>query len=207
MSRPSYSAEQNESVRQDLLRNAAEMLREIGPDELSLRRLAKKMDISHTKVYRYFSSKDALLTAIQMTALTDLQRLLRENDPSDADPLVRLRAASRGLYDFATNNQVEYLFLFATAEMNTELSDDLVELRHEVFNDIVSIANIAYENGQTPLNGRTLANLAWAMLHGLFMLNFQGQLIEGRSFDELFEDALDQMYGRSSRAKQRINVG
>lgn len=200
MSRPSYSAEENEAVRQDLLHNAVELLREIGPDDLSLRRLAKRMGVSHTKVYRYFGSKDALLTAIQMTALAELQDILRKNDPTDAGPLVRLRAASHALYDFATKNQDEYMFLFAGTDNGSEHAADLIELRHEVFNDIVEIANLVRHDGQTALNGRTLANLAWAMLHGLFMLNFQGQLIEGRSFDELFEDALDQMFGRSSKA-------
>ncbi len=201
MSRPSYSAEKNEAVRQELVRYAVHLLRDIGPEELSLRKLSKAMGVSHTKVYRYFENKDALLAAIKMTALTDLQKTLRENDPADASPLTRLRAASRNLYEFASENRVEYLFLFATAEKDTELSDDLIEKRHDVFNDIVAIANIAKENGHTPLDGRTLANLAWAMLHGLFMLNFLGQLIEGRTFEELFEDALDQMFGQSSKAE------
>lgn len=203
MSRPSYSAERNEEVRQELLRCAVELFRECGAEELSLRRLAKRMDISHTKVYRYFSSKDALLTAIQMTALSDLRDLLRENDPSDAPPLTRLRAASRGLYRFAKENQSEYLFLFGAGERDSELSEDFLQLRHEVFNDVVAIANLAHQQGQIPMDGRTTANLAWAMLHGLFMLNFQNQLIEGRSFDELFETALDQMFGRSSRSTSR----
>lgn len=201
MSRPAYSDEKNETVKQDLLRGAVELLRELGPEELSLRRLAKRMDISHTKVYRYFGSKDSLLTAIQMAALTELRNKLRENDPSDAAAMARLRAASRALYDFAVQNPDEYLFLFATTSKSSELSEDLVELRHAVFNDIVAIAKIAQAEGETPLNGRTLSNLAWAMLHGLFMLHFQGQLIEGRSFDELFENALDQMFGPSQKAR------
>lgn len=196
MPRPAYSDEKNETVRQNLLKGAAELLKVVGPDELSLRRLAKSLDISHTKVYRYFDSKDSLLTAIQISALHDLRAQLRENDPSSAAPMARMRAASRALFAFANNNPDQYLFLFATTNKTSELSEELLQLRHEVFNDIVAIAK---EAGETDLDGRTLANLAWAMLHGLFMLHFQGQLIEGRSFEELFESALDNMFGPSQR--------
>lgn len=200
MPRPAYSDEQNETVRQDLLKGAVELLRETGPEELSLRRLAKRMGISHTKVYNYFDSKDSLLTSIQIEALHALRSKIHANDPSDEAPMVRLRAASYALYDFATGSPDEYVFLFGTTHRSTAHSDELLELRHETFNDIVVMSKLANKNGDTKMDGRTLANLAWAMLHGLFMLNFQGQLIEGRSFDDLFEEALDQMYGRASKA-------
>lgn len=199
MPRPAYSDEKNETVRQNLLKGAAELLKVVGPDELSLRRLAKSLDISHTKVYRYFDSKDSLLTAIQISALHELRAQLRENDDATATPMARMRAASRSLYAFATENPDQYLFLFAAKNKSSELSKELLHLRHDVFNDIVDIASTANATAHSKLDGRTLANLAWAMLHGLFMLNFQGQLIEGRSFDELFESALDNMFGPSQK--------
>lgn len=199
MSRPSYSAEQFASVRQELLDGAIRLFREAGPEEISLRKLAKLNGISHTKVYHYFSSKDELLTAIKIKALEDLRKHLQARDPADASPLGRMRAASHSLFHYASNNRDEYMFLFASRETETDLSEDLLALRHEVFNDVVAIANLAAERGDIALSGRTVANLAWAMLHGLFMLNFQDQLIEGRSFEELFEDALDQMFGRESK--------
>jgi AcrR family transcriptional regulator len=199
MPRPAYSDEKNETVRQNLLKGAAGLLKVVGPDELSLRRLAKSMEISHTKVYRYFSSKDSLLTAIQISALHDLRSQMGENDPSSASPMARLRAAARSLYAFAVDNPDQYLFLFATTNKTSELSEELLQLRHDVFNDIVAIASEAKKSGHSKQDGRTLANLAWAMLHGLFMLHFQDQLIEGRSFDELFEQALDIMFGPSQK--------
>lgn len=178
---------------------AIRLFREAGPEEVSLRKLAKLNGISHTKVYHYFSGKDELLTAIKMQALKDLRKHLNARDPVDAAPLERMRAASYSLFNYASNNRDEYMFLFASRETETGLSKDLLALRHEVFNDVVAIANLAAERGEIGLSGRTVANLAWAMLHGLFMLNFQDQLIEGRSFEELFEDALDQMFGRGSK--------
>jgi AcrR family transcriptional regulator len=201
MPRPSYSDQENELIRQELLAGAIKLFRDESIDDLSLRRLAARMDISHTKLYRYFESKEELLAAMRLFILERLGQSLRENDPTHLPPLDRMKAASHALHAFASQNQAEYFFLFSDPVRETEVDKDILEARHGIFNFIVEIAEAAHKAGDTRMDGRTLANLSWAMLHGLFALGFRGQLMEGRSFEELLESAMHLLFAPARSKK------
>lgn len=96
---------------------------------------------------------------------------------------------------FAVSNEKEYFFLFSDEIENTRNSKAYLKQRQALFNFIVEIAKDAQVKGQTDLDGRTLANLAWATMHGLFLLHFRGQFVEGRSFEDLFESAMSLLFG------------
>ncbi|WP_182482240.1 TetR/AcrR family transcriptional regulator [Henriciella barbarensis] len=195
MPRPAYSAEENTTIREDFLDGAIKLFRQVGAEELSLRRLAKHLDISHTKLYRYFGSKEELLIAIRQKILEELQVEMYAQDPTDASATARLRAASYAFCKFAVSNEKEYFFLFSDEIENTRNSKAYLKQRQALFNFIVEIAKQAQVKGQTDLDGRTLANLAWATMHGLFLLHFRGQFVEGRSFEDLFESAMSLLFG------------
>jgi AcrR family transcriptional regulator len=203
MPRPAYSAEENSTIREAFLDGALKLFRQVGADDLSLRRLAKHLNTSHTKLYRYFGSKEELLIAIRQKILEDLQQKMYDQDPADAPATTRLRAASYALCDFAVANQSEYFFLFSDEIEDASNAKAYLKQRHALFNFVVEIAREAQAKGQTPLDGRTLANLAWASMHGLFMLHFRGQLVEGRSFDDLFESAMTLLFGTEQKSKSK----
>lgn len=199
MPRPAYSAEENSTIREEFLEGALNLFRTVGADDLSLRRLAKHLDISHTKLYRYFGSKEELLIAIRQKILEELQERMHNQDPAGAPATTRLRAASYALCEFAISNEKEYFFLFSDDIEPASNSKAYLKQRHSLFNFIVDIAKDAQAKGQTELDGRTLANLAWASMHGLFLLHFRGQLVEGRSFEDLFESAMNLLFGASDK--------
>lgn len=195
MVRPAFSEQENDAIRRTLVDGALELFRQVEPEELSLRKLADHLRMSHTKMYRYFDNKNSLLAAVKIRSLETLHQFLSENDPVEADPVTRLHAASSALFNFCTEHRKEYLFLFSEANTADEIAE-LIQLRHKVFNYIVEIAKIAHTEGYTTLDGRTLAHLSWATLHGLFLLNFGGQLMEGRTFEELLESAAEHLFGK-----------
>jgi len=193
MSRPSYSQQENDAIRQQLIDGAMTLFRQHGQSNLTLRKLASHMNMSHTKLYRYFKNKDALLLSVKMMGLEILYDILIKNDPHDSDPLIRLRVASKSLHSFATHYKKEYLFLFLEINAQEE-TQAFIDMKHKVFNYIVDIAKLANAEGHTNMDGRTLANLSWATFHGLFLLHFSGQLIEGRSFETLLESAINVLF-------------
>ncbi|WP_342806356.1 TetR/AcrR family transcriptional regulator [Alteromonas sp. M12] len=193
MARPAYTDSEYESVRENLTVGALKLFSEIGPDKLSLRKLADFMGVSHTLLYRYFDSKEALFRAIRLESLKKLHEMLRNCDEQNRNenPIARIRAAAYVVQSFSTEYRKEYRFLFSTEQPDLEVNEPLLSLRHEVFDHIVAIAKEAKQQGQISIDARTWVHIVWATMHGILALNESRQLVEGRTFNKLFDSALE----------------
>ncbi|MEQ9586424.1 MAG: TetR/AcrR family transcriptional regulator [Parvibaculaceae bacterium] len=204
MARKPYSQEKFEQIRTEIVSAALEIFTREGDDGLSLRKIAEETGVSHTKMYSYFNNKNELLEALTIEMLNVLEKILKQADDQSKSPIQRLRLAGRALIDFAVAHPSYYVFLFSRPiDLNT-VSERGLEMRHAVFNFVVDIANDAYEKKLTSIEPLTLANLSWAALHGLITLEFNGQLNEGRSLDELATSALELLFAEHlSKPRQR----
>lgn len=195
MARPAFTDSENDEVRRLLTAGALALFREQGVANLTLRKVGELVGVSHTKLYRYFENKEALLATVRMASLTILYGMLVENDRADADPMERMRLAGRTLLKFAVENPRDYHFLFSASQFELEADQALISLRHTVFNYVVKLAEQASREGLISSDPRTLANLAWASLHGIITLNQNNQLLEGRYLEDLVEQALEMLFG------------
>jgi AcrR family transcriptional regulator len=59
-------------VREALVEAAVEVVREGGPEALSLRELARRVGVSHAAAYRHFADRDALVDAVAEQAMAAL---------------------------------------------------------------------------------------------------------------------------------------
>ena len=80
-----------------ILDRASVQLAEVGPAALSVRQIARDLEMASSAVYRYFPSRDALLTALLIRAFDDLGQAVEDGDGSadarrPARPLDRARA-------------------------------------------------------------------------------------------------------------------
>lgn len=194
MPRPSFSAEQNEKIRDEIRAEAMSLFQSDGIEKLSLRKLAERMGMAHTKIYSYYKNKNELHEAMTLEMLHLLKSYLENMDDEAADPLTRLRFAAQALLKFARDHSDYYLFMFAVPRSATNVRSLGQTTRHSVFDHVVDIARIAHDVGTIDVPPRTLANLSWAMLHGLIMLELNEQLYEGRTLDELAESAIDMLF-------------
>jgi AcrR family transcriptional regulator len=51
------------NLKQELIDTALEMIEKEGPESITMRELAKRLDTSRTAPYRHYDSKEALLTS------------------------------------------------------------------------------------------------------------------------------------------------
>lgn len=181
-------------MKRNIVNGALEQFKAEGAENLSLRRLSERISMSHTIIYRYFRDKKSLLEALQLEMLGVLQRMMEEADEVNAHPIDRLRLAATSLFAFANHYPEYYRFLFFTTA-GPSIAPAVVKARHEAFDFVVDIAELASTLGATEMEPRTLANLSWAMLHGLIMLELGDQLSEGREPQELLEAALNMLFG------------
>jgi len=65
-------------LREALLAVARRVLATAGPEALSLRELARALDVSHNAPYRHFPTREALLAALAAEGFRELSRRTRE---------------------------------------------------------------------------------------------------------------------------------
>lgn len=172
---------------------ALELFRDGGIKAISLRKLAQHVGVSHTMMYRYFGSKEDLLTAIRVSSLSALQQNLLEADDPNEDVSQRIRAAAVALIDFGMRRPREYRFIFAEEQPQLDSKHALLKLRHTVFDHIVALADEARSQGLIAQDARTWVNIAWGLLHGMLILEENNQLLQGRQFGELLDPALEML--------------
>lgn len=203
MARPANSELDDARMRGKLAAGALALFRKQGLEAVTLRRLATQMDVSHTLLYRYFDSKEALFSAVRLASLQALHEQLTAADDRTSDPLQRIRAMAEALVKFGIEHAREYRFLFSAEQPELARNSELLRLRHTVFDHIVAIAEEAAAQGLIAMEPRTWVHMAWALLHGLLTLNESNQLLEGRSFAELIDAALDVLLGEANRKASR----
>lgn len=87
-----------------------------GVASLSLRAIAREMDITAPGLYRYYLSRDDLVTALIIEAFNSFSDTLETSRDARKpdDHIGRFRAISRAYYQWAISNQQKYALLFGT---------------------------------------------------------------------------------------------
>ncbi|GAA1315950.1 TetR/AcrR family transcriptional regulator [Leucobacter albus] len=105
-----------EATTSEILRLARAQLAEVGPAGLSLRKIAREMDLVSSAVYRYFPSRDALLTRLILDGYSEYGAAveLAEAPVSRDDHRARFEAAAAALRDWALANPNSYALIYGS---------------------------------------------------------------------------------------------
>ncbi|MFC4002702.1 TetR/AcrR family transcriptional regulator [Prauserella oleivorans] len=93
---------------------ARRQLAEHGADGLSLRAVARELGMVSSALYRYFPSRDDLLTALIIDAYDSLGEALETASSTADSPAERWRAAAHALRTWARAHPHEYSLLYGT---------------------------------------------------------------------------------------------
>jgi AcrR family transcriptional regulator len=186
-------------LRQALVDAAIDLLRESGPEALTLRGAARAAGVSQAAPYRHFKDRRALVAAVADDGFRRLRLAMSEGASlsppkrgarkrqSPRDPASGLRHLAVEYVRFAHEHPAEYRVMFG-AEILTD--DDYAELRassRAVF-DLLSGGIAALQERGIIRKGDpdTIAIGAWAMMHGLVMLSLDRQVtVAAKPLDEL----------------------
>lgn len=167
-----------------LLAHALAQLESQGLESLSMREMAKAVDVSHTAAYRHFSDKRSLLDAVAVQGFETLRLSCAQaagvTDPSarEMSARERLRACGLAYVRFGLGHPKLLIHMFnavAQAEASAELAAAGAAL-FAVLRDLVERGQV---QGQfRPGDPQAWSHACWAMVHGLAML-----LSIGRSQD------------------------
>ena len=119
-----------ELLTSQILETARAHLVERGASELSLRAVARDLGMASSAVYRYFPSRDALLTALILDAYNALGHAAETADAAVEDRddvLARWRAVAHSVRDWAIAHPHEYALIYGTPIPGYEAPQDTID--------------------------------------------------------------------------------
>jgi len=167
------------NLRQVLLEEAADAIREDGVAGLSLRDLARRAGVSHGAPARHFSDKAALLTALATDALERFQAaLLGGMAEAGESALDRHRAIGMGYVRFAVEFPA-YFRLMTSRPYFFEPDAGFDAAYQRLFETIREATIAAQQEGwATDRDPDDLLIASWSVVHGFAMLWVEGAIAD-----------------------------
>lgn len=202
-------------MKASILAEAERQLAMDGPADLSLRAVARALGMSSSAVYRYFASRDELLTALIVLAYDDLGQSAERAAAADGDPFRRWMETCRAIRGWAIEHPQRYTLIFGTPIPGYAAPESTVESGTRASRALVGIVQDAWETGvlvpideslapealvddlvdigarigySGPVANLVAAIAAWSQLYGMITFELFGQT-RGMTGDsgELFE--------------------
>ena len=174
---PSKKAYHHGDLRQQLVDQAAKMIRDEGEAALSMRKLAAAVGVSRTAPYHHFEDKHALLCAIAEEGFRRFDDL-GEGREGITDILDHLQQHIRGYVSFAVECPEYYDLMFSSHIWKSNaLTESLRKSSFRTFRLYAEhMAGLCerYElpEGVTPLR---FTQVTWSTMHGLSRLMVDGE--------------------------------
>ncbi|CAL9324429.1 TetR/AcrR family transcriptional regulator [Streptomyces sp. SudanB182_2057] len=204
MSKPEASTPRERyraQVREEIKKHAWEQIATAGASALSLNAIAKRMGMSGPALYRYFSGRDELITAL----IKDAYRSLADTFRARAEAGTDLRDLAHALREWALADPQRYFLVYGTPVPGYRAPDDTTRIASEIMAVILDAcaAEQVPDAPASPLEEHLQAHRAWAgqhpappsalrralafwtRLHGVLSLELAGQFT-GMRFDPAY---------------------
>lgn len=153
------------------------LIAEKGPDRLSLREVARRVDYSPAGLYEYFGSKQEIIDAICEEADTRLSQALL-SVPTDLPVDEYFVELGMAYVQYARDNAEYFVFLFTNrtdlSEQTPANPEQLQIAEDDTFNIVVRAMQQAIDSGllrpEIDMNAIELSYELWALAHGMAML-------------------------------------
>ncbi|MEW5350931.1 TetR/AcrR family transcriptional regulator [Streptomyces sp. 16-176A] len=197
-------------LRAEIKERAREQIAAAGAPGLSLNAIAKQMGVSGPALYRYFASRDELITELIRDAYRSLADTIGAAAASGAD----LAGLGRALRAWALHDPQRYFLIYGTPVPGYHAPDDITTIASEIMDALLDAAEPASGPApaaaeETPLESHLAGHRQWAgdhpaspaarrralqfwtRLHGVLSLELAGHFA-GMGFDpaELYESEL-----------------
>jgi AcrR family transcriptional regulator len=182
------------NLRRALLDEALATIRAEGVEGLTLRQIGARLGVSRTALYRHFTDKRALLTAVA----TEGFRMLRQQLVAAWEEGGRRPAASQSMgvayVRFAVANPSHYRVMFSRFVDPEPQDAELAREAGGAFQALVdAVAALQRDGVMRGDDTVLLARFLWAVVHGVAMLAIDGQLPEPGAVEELMRYALERL--------------
>jgi AcrR family transcriptional regulator len=165
-----------QQVRAEVRERAWRQIADAGASALSLKAIATQMGMTAPALYRYYASRDELLTELILDAYRDLAGVV-EAAPGGGPGPERLTSIARAIRAWALADTHRYLLIYGTPVPGYHAPPEATALASRIF---APILDAFAEAGPDRAFRRSLA--LWSRLHGVLSLEAAGHFT-GMPFD------------------------
>jgi AcrR family transcriptional regulator len=184
---------ERQAVRDAILNAARDLFVTEGYRNVSMRKIAERIEYSPAAIYGYFPSKDAIFFALAEEGFRLLADAAVAATADARDPLDRVRLAVWAFYEFS-KQQPQYFELMFVDRSVPSLNQDWhrFEFFHEVLGRLEGDVRTCSERGafSAGLDASAAMHVLWAGMLGVATINFAGRLGPGEDPDALAHDTL-----------------
>ena len=166
-------AREKEELRSAILDAASKLIVEEGPQNLSIRKIAEKIEYAPSTIYLYFQDKYAILANIAIDSFEELTELMHGIVEREREPISMLRVMARCYIDFGLANPSYYQVTFLVAPPE-ELPPDhpicvaINKAGLQAFDGLRRAIEYAMKAGAiADGDSNAVAQSVWLSLHGL----------------------------------------
>lgn len=183
------------SLREEILDVSKDLLIKDGFGKMSMRKIAKRVNVSATSIYLYFQNKDDLLLTLVQQSIESLRESLMDVKREVYSLDEQLYYLARAYVDYAIVHPREYeiIYMVRPEEMPKYPKEKFEEIRsvYELIADIFEHGKQTCQlNVDDPL---TSAYSVWAQLHGVVSVIINKRLDTRIPEDRFISQSLDQI--------------
>lgn len=153
--------------------------------EVSLRQLARAMDVSPTTPYRYFESKEELFMAVRATSYERFASVLEARLAAVEDPIERVFEVSAAYHAHAAQHPAEFRLMFQLGQPDPASYPAAHEAGIAAWRVVLGAVESAASSGRVHGDVEHLAHLLWSGVHGIVSLSQSKRFTVGKSADDL----------------------
>ncbi|WP_240617557.1 TetR/AcrR family transcriptional regulator [Acinetobacter oleivorans] len=179
------------NLREALLINGLKLLESTQGIDFSMRELTRIIGVTPNAVYRHFSNKEQLLTALAIYGFEQLleaqaQVILKASNPKEA-----FLETGREYINFAIKNPSLFRLMYGRFAVNQE-DEKLKSMADLFYTGLLYAGATAYNTTVQDPQAQTRATLSWGIVHGLSHLIIDGQFnhLNSKELDTMINDVL-----------------
>lgn len=197
MSRPKKTPEEIAEMRDRILTAAMDLLEETGTIGLSIRKIGKRLGVSHMVLYTYFESRNAVVEALKARWMEKLQARREETlqAAQTGDALVALREALAHIVQLS--HERPRLYHLAWVHTNSdEFSHDQSSYTESYLEHLACLIELCIERGQcVARDSRLAAAMVLCIVNSPHVLYRSERLADEVLYAQLEPEALQAAMG------------
>ena len=165
-------AREKEQLRRQILSAARELFVNEGYENVSMRKIANKIEYSPTTIYLYFNDKAALLDSVCQETLLNLLNTLEQLKKDISDPVEALRKSGRAYVEFGLKYPQDYKLTFVIRpQFQKGLGLEEGSVGEKVFNYLREMVSECIRQKRfRQMDVETTGQVLWSAVHGVTLL-------------------------------------
>ena len=181
------------SLREEIIDVSKELLLKDGFNKISMRKIAKRVNVTATSIYLHFKNKDDLLLALIEESIQNLNKALMKAMNSSLDPIQQLEKLAEAYIQYALENPQEYEIIYM---VRPEAMPKYPKVKfQEVRQTYELLSGIIQDGKEKELfdvdNPLISAYTLWAQIHGVVTVVLNKRLDTRIPRDSFLDQAID----------------